>query len=319
MTGVDGAAVASRVTAIVVAWRTRDLVDQCLRSLAECAPGVPAVVVDNGSGDGTADMVRRDWPGVQVIANEVNLGYTRANNQGMELASTEHLLLLNADSMMTPGCLEALVRRMDADPRAGIVAPRLQYSDGRWQRWTAGAAPSVLSSAAYFLFFERLLPRRLGQRSVYLQRDVREAFQPDWVCAAGVLVRRSAMADIGGFDERIFAYMDDVDLCRRARQAGWNIWYEPAAQGVHLMGQSSLGEPGGVSPLALTSFNRYVAEHCGAAAAVAVRACEVVGFSARAAVYAGRAVVARHESWHGRKARAHLTHLKLSMERSSTP
>jgi len=316
LTGVD---VTGRVTAIVVAWRTRDLVDQCLRSLAASAPSVPAIVVDNGSADGTAEMVRRDWPGVRLIANEVNVGYTRANNQGMELASTEHLLLLNADSMMTPGCLEALLHRMDADPRAGIVAPRLEYGNGRWQRWTAGAAPSVLSSAAYFLFFERLLPRRLGQRSVYLQRDVRQAFQPDWVCAAGVLVRRSAMADIGGFDERIFAYMDDVDLCRRARQAGWNVWYEPAAQGVHLMGQSSLGEPGGVSPLALTSYNRYVAAHCGGAAALAVRVCEVVGFATRAAVYAGRAALTRRETWHGRKARAHLTHLKLSFERSPLP
>lgn len=279
------------VSVLVVNWNTRELLEPCLDSVFDASNAAlirDVVIVDNGSTDGSAAEIERRWPQVRLVRNQDNRGYTRANNQGLVHCDGDYVLLLNTDAWLLPGALATLLHRLTSDPVCAVVGPRLEYGDGHWQRWTAGNAPSVRSLATYLLFLDRT---RWGSlRGLYLGHDVLSAIQRDWVSSACMLVRRSALAEIGGMDESFFCYMDDVDICQRLRDRGWNVWYEPAARAVHLMGQSTKRRTGTSSPTALVNLNRYITRERGRASGGAVRALEAVGFAARAAAYRGRAL-----------------------------
>ncbi len=303
------------LSSIVVNWNTADLLAQCLAALAAHTPaGVnhQVIVVDNGSTDDSVRVVREKFPDVHLIASGQNEGYQRANNRGLRAATGEQLLLVNSDAMVQEGSIAGLLARMDADPRAAIVGPRLVYGDGSFQRWTAGRAPDVAAIAAFYLYLERV-SASAARRSLYLADDVATAFRPDWVSSACMLVRRSALDEIGLLDERYFCYMDDVDLCQRARDRGWNVWYEPASEVVHLMGQASKRHTGATSPAAIQNFNDYVRRRSGVAAGVAARAVEVAGFGTRSLAYYARSVRSASE---GRaQARAHARNVAVSLRR----
>lgn len=295
------------VSAVIVNWNTRELLDECLRSLRTYGhPAMEIVVVDNGSTDGSVAMLAEHWPEVRALANATNRGYQAACNQGMRVARGDTLLLINTDATLTPGCLDALIRRLAAEPRAAIVGPRLVYPDGAFQRWTAGRRPSLRAAASYFFFLDRLFPRS----GLWLGRDLEEAFEPGWVSSACLIARREALSQIGLMDERFFAYMDDVDLCARAREAGWTVWYEPAGTAVHVMGQSTLLRSGVASPLALQSFIRWFALHHRPSSLALFRLMAAAGFSLRALIYGAAGL------WNGprrRAARAHLLNARRSL------
>lgn len=238
---------------IIVTWNVRDLARACLQALpAALAPAPEAgatravvgathaspmqheiIVVDNASTDGTAEMLRRDYPGVQLLCNEENLGFARANNRGLAQARGRYVVLLNADTEPRPGSLAAMIRFMDAHARCGAASPRLVRPDGTAQPYAFGKDPSPLY----------LMRRGLAhRRSAYLHDwAVSEPVQVDWVSGACLVARREAIARVGGLDERIFMYFEDNDWCRRMRRAGWEVWYDPGAEVMHI-GGASLGQ-----------------------------------------------------------------------------
>lgn len=303
----------SRVSAVIVNWNTAELLERCLTSLDAHGEGLigEIVVVDNASTDDSVDRVRRHWPNVHVIVTPENLGYQRANNLGMAAATSEHLLLVNSDAFLTPGALAGLLAAFDADPGVGVVGPRLEYADGAFQRWTAGREPTLSASMVWGLGLDRILPRR----GVYLGRDVPDAFRPDWVSSACLLVRRSVYETVGPMDEAFFAYMDDVDYCRRVRAAGWSVQYEPSARVVHLMGASSGRVDGAaVSPLAIRTFQRYVRHQHGRATELGVRSAQALGFGGRAAAYGAAAIAVRaRRAVYRRAALAHVRHVRIAL------
>ena len=306
----------SDLTTVVVNWNTVGLLDDCLGSiLAATPPGLrnDVVVVDNGSTDGSVEHLARRWPGVRVIANADNRGFCRANNQAIRTSSAPYLLLVNTDARLEPGGIAALLRWFDRDPRAAVVGPRLVYGDGSFQRWTAGRLPAPRSMATYLLGLDRL--RRTGSRTggLYLGEDTREPFQPDWVSSAVMAVRRDALDDVGLLDERIFVYMDDVDLCARALAGGWHVWYAADTTAIHFMGSSSKRLTGKPSPEALRALNRWYVRRHGAAAGVALRALEVGGFAARAVVAGAGSLAGRSGS--RSRLSVHTAHLRLALER----
>lgn len=301
---------------VVVNWNTVDLLDDCLASIeAATPPGVrnEVIVVDNASTDGSVEHLWRAWPEVRVLVNDENEGFCRANNRAIRVSDAPEILLVNTDARLTPGSLDRLRARLHGDPRAAVVGPRLVYGDGSFQRWTAGGELSLRTFANHFLGLDRFAPRHPVLGGIYLADDTDEAFRPGWVSSAVMLLRRSALDEIGLLDERIFVYMDDVDLCQRALDGGWHIWYEPTATAVHFMGASSNRVTGRASPEALRSLNRWYARRHGAAAGTALRGIEAVGFGARAAAYAATGV-ARRDPDRRRQAAAHFAHLKLSLE-----
>jgi GT2 family glycosyltransferase len=285
---LTGGSATPDLTALIVTWRSRDLLERCLAALDRHAPvgrAMEIVVVDNGSRDGLVEYLLAERPDVRVIANNENVGYTRANNQGLGIARGRDVLLINADAFLTAGAADALLAELDGDPRVGVVGPRLEFDDGSWQRWTAGRAPSLVAAANHYLFLERISPRLAG---LYIGIDTRAARTVDWVSSACMVVRAEALRAIGGMDESLFTYMDDVDLCQRLRDRGWLVRYVPQAQVTHLMG----GGAGGIaSAAALRSFNTYFARRHGRAALVALRAVQIAGFAVRALAYAGAAAL----------------------------
>jgi N-acetylglucosaminyl-diphospho-decaprenol L-rhamnosyltransferase len=218
------------LTVIVVSWNTRTLLDRCLSALAASmlASQTDVWVVDNHSSDGSAELVARDHPGVRLIALETNLGYGPAINLAAAGVRSPYLVIANADTAVAPGALAALHAAAEADPGAGIVAPRLVLPDGSTQH-LAWAFPTVRATLAQNLG-PRLLPGEIGDRLA-----LRGAWNPDrprrvpWAVGALLLIRRSAWEQVGGFDPEQWMSAEDLDLGWRMARAGWATRYEPRA------------------------------------------------------------------------------------------
>ena len=281
------------LSVVLVGYNSAPFIGDCIRSVEEtvtCSHEI--LVVDNASLDGTADAVRRAWPGVLVMCNDENLGFSRASNRGMRAARGRHLLLLNGDATVRPGALDALVEHLDRDPNAGAVAPRLLNPDGTDQ----GTARSVPTPAAAILGrrspLTRLFPGNRWSRRYLEGRDRRgpEPFGVDWVSGACLMVPQRVADEVGLLDEGFFMYWEDADWCRRIRGAGYTVACVPAAEVVHAEGGSRRGWPARQVRHFHRSAYRYYAKHHAAgarvvlrpvaAAALALRALAVVSLSA---------------------------------------
>jgi GT2 family glycosyltransferase len=226
------------VAAAVVSYNTQAHLARCLASLAG-QPVSEIVVVDNASTDGSAAFVANAHPHVRLIANEVNAGYGAAANQALRAASAPYVLLLNADTEITPGSVDILARHLDDRPRAAIAAPRLVDQSGAPQVSVfpfPGTSGWLLENAPVAALVRRLPAARA--RSVSF-RETSEPRPVPWALGAALLMRRDAVLAVGGFDESYFMYYEEVDLCRRLAQAGYETLYVPAAAIVHVGGAST--------------------------------------------------------------------------------
>ncbi len=235
--GVNAAAVgASAVSAVTVSivivnWNTRALLADCLRAIEGAAAGlrVETIVVDNGSSDGSLEMLRSTFPWVRLIEAGDNLGFARANNLGIRAAQGRYLFLLNSDTVPAAGSITALVAFAEEQPRAGIVAPRLVYPDGSDQPSWAAFPTLGAEMRGVNVRLRRPLPNRAG----------RPAFTTDWITGAALLCRREMFDDIGLFDEAFFMYSEETDLCLRARRKGWLVCMVDDVTVVHVGGGSA--------------------------------------------------------------------------------
>ncbi len=229
MTGCD-------LSVIITNWNTRELLRQCLESVAASLHVMAEViVVDNGSGDGSIEMLAADFPKVRVIANRQNRGFAAANNQGLALAQGRYLLLLNSDTLVAPDALTQLVKFMDAHSDAGACGPQLRNQDGTLQP-SGRAFPSLLTATIALLPVPSLL-RRMTATSME-RRDYSQVAAVDEVSGAALCLRREALAQTGGLDEDFFFLGEDVELCWRLHKAGWVVYYVPQAVITHLWGGS---------------------------------------------------------------------------------
>ncbi|MCA1971276.1 MAG: glycosyltransferase family 2 protein [Caenispirillum sp.] len=234
---------------IIVNWMVRDLLRQCLRSL-ETGTSLPeqareVVVVDNASHDGSVEMLRREFPAVRLLANEDNVGFGAANNQALPYCSAEWILLLNPDTVVLPGAIDAMLASARADESIGVLGCRLLNGDGTLQKWTGGHFPNLANLLSHYFFLDRLLPAALRPPSLYLDRDVREDLTVDWVSGACMLLRRSALGE-RIFDPAYFMYGEDMELCHRLRRQGYRVLYSPAASVIHFQGQSMKQQEGDI-------------------------------------------------------------------------
>lgn len=258
------------VSVVIVNYRTRELLAKCLRSLAREAPDVhDIIVVDNASGDGSVDMLRTDFPHVRRIASRVNAGFAKGVNWGLTNARQPYVLVLNPDVVLAPGSLQTLVRELDAQPKVGLIAPKLVFPDGTLQhsclRWQT---PTIVA-------YRRTALGRTpwGQRQLarYLMADFdhSEPRDVDWVLGGAMLVRKKALDEVGGLDERYRLYFEDMDWCRSFWQAGWRVRYEPRAVMTHHHRRESARLPGVLglaNPLArvhIASSLKYFTKHLG--------------------------------------------------------
>jgi GT2 family glycosyltransferase len=242
---------APQVSVVIVSFNTRDLLRECLGSLAREAGGVPheTIVVDNASCDGSADMVAAEFPDVRLIRRKSNLGFACANNSAFEIARGSYIVLLNSDAFLGPDALPLAVMHMEKNPTTGMGGGRLVGRDGSWQP-AARMFPSPLNDLLMMSGLAASFPRsRFLGRADRTWADPAEAAAVDWVPGAFSIIRKEVLDRIGNFDERFFLYYEEVDLCRRIAAAGYEIWYWPDVAVVHLGGESSRKIPGlAISP-----------------------------------------------------------------------
>lgn len=236
------------LSVIIVNWNTAEALAECLTaviadcrfSIAESKIGnrksaIEIIVVDNASTDGSAERVRRDFPQVTLVANERNMGFAAANNQGLRLASGRYFLLLNPDAVPQPGALAVLLAFMDAHPEAGIVGPRLLYPDGSLQP-SGHPTPTLLSEVQDVLAWYRLTGR---PRFWHSGRNYSQVEEVGIVSGACLLIRQETVQEIGLLDEGFFMYYEDADWCLRAWQHGWKVYSVPQAEVFHYLALSS--------------------------------------------------------------------------------
>ncbi len=231
-----------RLLAVAINYRTPELVLNCVESLeGELDPGQDrVVVVDNASGDGSADKIEaaisaRGWDRwVRLIRSQVNGGFSAGNNLGMQSADAEFYLLINSDAIVRRGAIASLLHAMHHRTDAGIISPRLEWPDGTPQMscFRNRTPGSEMLAAASTGPLTKLM-RAFNVREVAMPIPD-GPIEPAWTSFACVLIRRTMLEQIGPMDERYFMYLEDNDYCRRARRAGWTILHWPAARVVHL-------------------------------------------------------------------------------------
>jgi GT2 family glycosyltransferase len=195
------------------------------------------VIVDNGSRDGTPDMLRQKWPQVQVIETGQNLGFARASNVGIRASSSEFVLLLNPDTIVPPGSIQVLVRALAARPDAAVAGPRLKDERG-FPELSFGWTISPLGELRQKIV-GRLHDRKVRAVVRMVDRWSRIPGEREWVSGAAILVRRSDLEAVNLLDERYFMYTEDVDLCLSLRRRGRKVLYVPQSEIVHLRGRSA--------------------------------------------------------------------------------
>ncbi len=229
------------ISVVIVSYNTRELLRECLGTVAREAEGTSheIIVVDNGSRDGSPDMVLNDFRQVNLIRSDINLGFAGANNRGFAQAHGRYVVLLNSDAFLRPGALRLSLRHMDAHPAVGLGGGRLVGRDDSWQP-SARMFPSLFNDLLMLSGLAARYPNsRLFGRADRTWADPLEAAAVDWLPGAYVIVRREVLERVRYFDERFFLYYEEVDLCRRIKAAGYAIWYWPDIVTVHLGGESS--------------------------------------------------------------------------------
>jgi len=222
------------VSIIVVSWNALPLLQQCLPSVvASAGPGVEVVLADNGSEDGSSDWVMRHLPAVRIVRYPENRGFCRGNNEAIRRTDSEYVLLLNNDVEVTPDWLDPLLARMASDPTIAAVQPKLLQFHRRDRFEYAGAAGGHLDRFGY--------PFARGRLFFTLEPDEGQydaAKDVFWGSGAALLLRRSALDQVGLLDEAFDFHMEEIDLCWRLHRAGWRVVAEPSSRVFHVGGGS---------------------------------------------------------------------------------
>ena len=276
----------STVSVIVVNHNTCDLLRECLRSVRAEAAGLPTqvIVVDNASSDGSVAVVRAEFPEVRLIESPSNLGFSKANNAGLRASSSPYALLLNSDARLLPGALRAMASFMETHPDVGIVGPRLLNADGSLQL-SCGIPPTPWTEVCNKLLLH--IPFPFFKMGDWAHDRVREV---GWVTGACLLARRAMLDRIGLLDEGMFMYYEDLDLCLRARRAGWKVCYLPDAQAVHLGGATSRGVFGPMLIASARSSFYFFRKHYGDGAVRLLRLLTLPEMALRSAIWGALAI-----------------------------
>jgi N-acetylglucosaminyl-diphospho-decaprenol L-rhamnosyltransferase len=264
------------VTVSLVNASNRELLLDCLASLPRAArrATLEVMVVDNASTDGSAEAVRAAHLEVEVIARERRHGFGANHNVAIRRARGRYVLILNEDTVLDGGCIDRMVAFMDQNPSVGACGPRLRYPDGRLQP-SAYAFPTPARVALTTLTL---------QRRAWIQSHGEHIRSVDWLMGAAVLARREALLEVGGFDERLFMYYEDPDLCRRLRRCGWRVAFFPYAGLVHFENAATARVPERRIYQNARSRGLYARKHHGRGGEAMLQGLAAATFAVRAAV-----------------------------------
>ena len=273
---------------IIVSWNVRELLDKCLVSLQQSRrairPGLrdefslEIIVVDSASEDGSAEMLRENHPTVVLLPQKENVGFTRGNNIGLARARGAFLLLLNPDTEVNRDALAIMLDYMNQHPRVGILGPHTLNSDGSHQS-TRRRFPTLLTGIFESTWLSAWAPPAVERDYRMLDTRDDDILQADWVQGSALLLRREVYEGIGGLDEGFTMYSEELDYCRRAKSAGWQVAYHGGAHITHHGGKSS-EQTGALKQIHFQSSKlRYFRKHHGYGHYLILRAILLLQFS----------------------------------------
>lgn len=218
----------------IVNYNAGEYLVRCLDSLEKIKDEVEfdVYVVDNASIDGSIEVAREKFPGINYVLNEDNLGFGKAHNMVLKKAKTPYVLTLNPDTEIPRGVLKYLIDFMEKNSEVGIASPRVEKSDGTLDAASHRGFPTPLASVLYFFF-------KNDKRYHLTNRDMSKIHEVDSVVGAFMMIRKSVLDKIGYFDEDYFLYGEDLDLCYRVKNAGFKVMYIPQVKIMHVKGVSS--------------------------------------------------------------------------------
>jgi len=306
----DGDPLRARVDVGIVTWNTADLTVRALRQLLTSDQGcdLRVLVWDNASSDGTADAIRAALPAVEVAEGAENLGFAAGVNRLLARSDAPWFLALNSDAWPEPGAIAALVRAAEQQPEAALVAPRLERPDGELEHSTH-PFPSLRVALLYATGLASRLPAHHARDLLLEPAWQHDRARPvDWAVGAAWLMRRSAVDDVGPLDETFFMYAEDLEWCWRARRAGWEVLFEPAAVVRHVgdaSGEQARGKRARTA-MYLANSNRFYRRAHGLPAALAYRGANAVACGRLALISRLRGDRERAAFWLA-QARVHLS------------
>jgi GT2 family glycosyltransferase len=219
---------------VIVSYNTKEMLRNCLRSLPAATEGlsIETFVVDNASPDGSAEMVRLEFPEVHLIANTENAGFTRGNNQALKLCTGQYIVLLNPDTEAEPGSLTLLARYLEAHPEVGAVGPKLLNTDGSNQP-NGRRFPTPWIEFLGHSGLAKWNMRGYNLRYQYQREDFDIEWETDQVTGACLMLPRAVLEKVGVLEEAFYMYYEETELCWRIKQAGWKVMYVPQSRVVH--------------------------------------------------------------------------------------
>lgn len=272
-----------RVDVAVVTWNTAQVTPRALRALLDSDQGchLRVLVRDNASSDGTVDAIAREVPEAVIDAGRENRGFAAGVNSIIARSDAPWIFLLNPDAWPLPGAVNQLVLSAQTHPRAAAVAPRLEHPDGTLQHSTH-PFPSLRVAATVAFAWNRISPQRADELFLEGAWAHDRTRRIDWAHGAALLIRREALDEIGGLEERFFMYAEDLEWCWRAHTKGWEIWFEPEAVVQHIANVSGAKRFGTLRTQAhiRSSFNFYQQAH-GTPAALCWSGVNAAGAAAR--------------------------------------
>jgi N-acetylglucosaminyl-diphospho-decaprenol L-rhamnosyltransferase len=269
------------VSAVIVTYNARPWIERSIESIRGDVREL--IVVDHGSTDGTVEVVRERFPEARVLERE-NRGFGAGNNAGMREASGDYVLLLNPDAWFLGDGLEQLVAFAEEHPEAGVVGPKLLHPDGSLQR-SVRADPTPWRIAKEWFYLRKLAPRsRIFNAYHGGPVDYESVYEAEWLGGACLLVRRTALDEVGGFDEDFFLFSEELDWCYRFRQHGWKVLLFPGAAVTHVIGASN--DPRRYTDLVVSQL-RFLQKHRGERDAERARWVFVAALRLRGLVFRG--------------------------------
>jgi len=230
------------VSIIIVNYNTSNLLKECIESIKNNAINIcyEIIVVDNNSSDNSIDLIKNKFESLKIIINKINLGFARANNQGIKRSEGRYILLLNPDTVLLRDCLKKMVEFMDGHPEAGVAGCRVLNPNGTLQLACRRSFPAPSVSFYRLTGLSRLFPKSktfARYNLTYYNPDVVQ--EVDAVSGSFMMIRRKAMNEVGMLDEQFFMYGEELDLCFRMKEKGWKVYYVPDAEIIHYKGKSS--------------------------------------------------------------------------------
>jgi GT2 family glycosyltransferase len=251
------------ISVIIVNWNTKELLLECIKSIENNINNskIEIIVIDNASNDGSVQALNEYFPDVKLIQNVENLGFARANNIGIKASVGHYICLVNSDVTILPGCFKELIQYMEENPSVGIIGPRILWPDLTLQD-SCRKFPGLWNNFCESLYLNRLFQKSdffCGEHMMFF--DHASIKKVDGLVGAFLMVRKTALEEVGLFDEQYFIYSEETDLCKRFWKLGWEIVFFPDAQIIHYGRASSSKDPMRFSLAQYDSKVKYWKKH----------------------------------------------------------